>query len=162
MSFPWIKNSGIIAAQQIDALLRVYAGMPYYVCYCDRAITGGVLTADFTLPDPHCVLELRAFSENAELHIVRNSLDRDFQYRIAKDTGLDDKYYSDRTQRLDINTTVPVNVKDGCSIFTAVSGGRYALPVSPQARRIHVRYYVTYDPQTGRAEIADFRIRGID
>lgn len=103
------------------------------------------------IEDTKHLLEVRVFNENAELKIMRSTIDRMFSWRYIDDTKLTKDDYIEEYQYLDIDT----NKSSGCE-YTATGGGKYHLPVS-DAEKVVIRNYISYDDQ-GIAQITDFRI----
>lgn len=113
---------------------------------------------------PH-LLEARLFSVNAELKIMRSSIDRDFSWRIIDDNAFKakcdnssfDRIYENCTLEeihyLDIDST---KKSDDPTVYTATGGGKYTLPEGG-LERVMIRDYICYD-DNGIANIADFVI----
>ena len=96
------------------------------------------------------LLEVRIFTEEKELRIMRPTIADTFTYRLIDDTaGIYD--HIDEDQYLDINTD-----KSSGMSYVATGGGAYILPIE-KAEKIRIRNYISYDKQ-GIAQITDFRI----
>ena len=96
------------------------------------------------------LLEVRIFTEEKELRIMRPTIADTFTYRLIDDTA-GDYDHIDEDQYLDIDT----DNSSGTS-YTATGGGAYTLPVE-NAEKVRIRNYISYDEQ-GIAQITDFRI----
>lgn len=115
---------------------------------------------------PH-LLEARLFGRDAELKIMRSTIDREFNWRIIDDKAFRafcDGSSFDRTYEncvleevhfLDIDTT---KRSDDPAEYTATGGGRYILPEGG-LDRVAIRDYICFD-DNGIANIADFVITG--
>ncbi len=103
------------------------------------------------IEDTEHLLEVRIFTENSELKIMRSTIDGTFSWRYIDDTKLAKDDYIEEYQYLDVNT----GSSSGCE-YTATGGGKYHLPVS-NAEKVVIRNYISYDDQ-GIAQITDFRI----
>lgn len=106
------------------------------------------------------LLELRAYTTQAEIHAVRDALGREFTWRRVFDQGTDasDLVYDahfDECQYLDIDST-----KTRGRNYVTTGGGAYTLPIE-RAERVLVRNYLTYNEEDGMAHVVDFRIVGL-
>lgn len=95
------------------------------------------------------LLEVRVFSAEKELKIMRPSMDCDFSYRLIDDAAVPSELYIDEDQYLDI-------AKSSGTDYTATGGGTYTLPVA-DAKKVRIRNYLCYNSE-GIAQITDFRI----
>lgn len=102
------------------------------------------------IQDTSHLLEVRVFTKNAELKIMRPTIADQFRYRFIDDsTGKND--YIEEKHYLDIDS----NKSDGFD-YTATGGGKYTLPVE-NAEKVLIRNYISYDEQ-GIAHITDYRV----
>ncbi len=102
------------------------------------------------IEDTSHLLDVRVFTPEKELRIMRPSIADEFTYRLIDDTaGTYD--YIDEDQYLDIDAK-----KSSGTAYVATGGGTYTLPVE-HAEKIRIRNYISYDNQ-GIAQITDFRI----
>ncbi len=102
------------------------------------------------IEDTSHLLDVRVFTPEKELRIMRPTIADDFTYRLIDDTaGTYD--HIDEDQYLDIDS----NKSSGTS-YVATGGGAYILPIE-NAEKIRIRNYISYDEQ-GIAQITDFRI----
>ena len=143
---------------EINNALAGFGGCRYFVYYADREITGGTLPEE--IEDIEKVTEIRAFDENKEIWLHRDSLGTDFYCREIDDGNLSEENYFDETQMLDIDSEFMV--KDGKTTFISMGGGRYTLPVGPKENAVVIRNYLSYNEKTGRAETRDFRVLRFD
>ncbi len=117
------------------------------------------------IEDAGHLLEARLFSENAELKIMRPTIDCDFSWRIIDDNKFKescDNSSFDRTFEnciLDEEHYLDINFKitdKNSTTYISTGGGRYILPEGG-LNRVLIRDYIYYD-DNGIANIADFRI----
>jgi CRISPR-associated protein (TIGR03984 family) len=128
--------------------------------FIEDRISGGNMIAMYTekfecsgqgkITDSEHLLEVRIFTDEKEIRIMRPTIDDDFSYRLIDDTNgsyefIDEEHY------LDIDTT-----KSSGTEYTATGGGKYTLPLE-NAERVLIRNYISYDEQ-GLAQITDFRV----
>jgi len=111
------------------------------------------------------LLEVRAYSENGELHVWRDSITgKSLRGRLVSDEDVDEAYYfDDQPQYLDIDCPRTKELRksegDDC-LYVATGGGRYALP-GPSYTKVLVRNYLDYD-EDGMCRVVDFRILGLE
>lgn len=104
------------------------------------------------------LLEIRVFSDDAELHALRDSMGKPFSWRFIKDDETRNDHEEsvlDETQYLDIDAT-----QTSGTIYKTTTGGTYQLP-KESLRRIKIRNYIDYDAE-GMARIVDFRIVALE
>lgn len=128
--------------------------------FINSQIQGGSMIAMYTekfecsvqksISDVEHLLEIRIFTDEKELKIMRPTIEDDFSYRIIDDT-LEKYEYIDEKHYLDIDTK-----KSTGTDYTATGGGKYTLPVE-NAEKVLIRNYISYDEQ-GLAQITDFRV----
>lgn len=130
--------------------------------FIGRKIQGGNMIAMYTekfecsvqqsISDFEHLLEIRIFTDEKELKIMRPTMEDYFSYRLIDDT-LGKYEYIDEKHYLDIDTNPE---KSTGTEYTATGGGKYTLPIE-NAERVLVRNYISYDEQ-GLAQITDFRV----
>ena len=100
-------------------------------------------------------LEVRVFTGEAELHALRGDLGCGFRCRYISDAEMEESYYLNETQFLDI--------ADNTSGFcTSTGGGEFKLPEGfEKATSIKIRNYIEFDSE-GLAQVVDFRIAGLE
>lgn len=128
--------------------------------FIEDKISGGSMIAMYTekfecspqgrISDEEHLLELRIFTDEKELKIMRPTMDDEFSYRLIDDT-LGEYEFIDEKHYLDIDTK-----KSNGTEYTATGGGKYTLPLE-DAERVLIRNYISYDKQ-GLAQITDFRV----
>lgn len=96
------------------------------------------------------LLEVRVFTKDAELKIMRPTIADEFRYRLIDDSASKNDYI-DEKHYLDINEKKSKGFE-----YVATGGGRYSLPVE-NAEKVLIRNYVSYDKQ-GIAQITDYRV----
>lgn len=110
------------------------------------------------------LLELRAFSQDRELHALRDVIGKELSWRLVVDgdgAGGDVDHLDER-QYLDIGKTFgtsSIDERAGSFPYRSMSGGAYRLP-KRGAQRIWIRNYLDYDGD-GLAAVVDFRIVGL-
>lgn len=172
MSYKWIKKSAAVNKTEIKefAVSELPDGT-YIAIYTDKVECGlviaKVLSPDIT--DTGHLLELRIFNDNAEFRAYRSIMGNEFKCRVADDeyfksnlngSGFDQLFYNriyDEKHYLDIDKNKTTEMKDGYTCFTTTGGGKYTLPVKADKRRIKLRNYINYSPETGNLQIADQR-----
>jgi len=147
----YIKESGEIAAQEIGSLTAKLQGGNMLLMYTDRFLC----VPQQEITDIAHLLEIRLFTETAELRIMRSSIDSPFYYRLIDDNVLSADDYLDEYQYLDIDTKHP---RTSGMNYVTTGGGVYSLPIE-NAKKVLIRNYISYDDQ-GIAQITDFRIVG--
>lgn len=165
----WSKHSGSIAASQPDCetlIQQLSLRQGYYLALttqevvCGRYENGAFTQPDFA--DWEHLLELRVFNEDAEFYARRDALGKPLGYRYIRDNTVDAVSMYDEWHYLDLqdsDTIKPVHA-DGITTFTTTGGGVYKLPVAEDIRKVHVRSYIEYSPETGTAMIVDWRAVG--
>ena len=144
-----VKLLGITfeAASQRDC-----AECGYLAIYTDEVVWASL--GAFGVSDTGKLLELRAFSPNAELHAVRSELGHSFGCRIVigeePHDGFDWSFEDE--QYLDVDRLGSVG-RD----YRTTGGGSYSLPIEG-AEKIVLRNYVRFGEDDGIAQIVDFRI----
>lgn len=128
--------------------------------FINKKIQGGSMIAMYTekfectvqqsISDVEHLLEIRIFTNEKELKIMRPTMEDDFSYRLIDDT-LSEYEYIDEEHYLDIDTEKSTGTE-----YIATGGGKYTLPVE-NAEKVLVRNYISYDEQ-GLAQITDFRV----
>lgn len=103
------------------------------------------------IADTSHLLEVRVFTEEKELRIMRPTIADTFTYRLIDDTA-GDYDHIDEDQYLDIDD----DKKSSGMSYIATGGGAYTLPIE-NAEKVRIRNYISYDEQ-GIAQITDFRI----
>lgn len=114
--------------------------------------------AEGDLFDIEHLLEIRVFSESAELHALRGSMGKPFSWRFIRDDKTRDDYDDsthDESHYLDIDA----NQTNGTP-YKTTTGGKYYLP-KENLRKIRIRNYIDYDDE-GMARIVDFRIVALE
>lgn len=148
-------------AQTGEIVLSDYEGFGFIAMFTDRFVGGrissdGRLTAEITCKYDN-LLDLRVFNKDKELHIYRGSIGDKLKFRLACDENLDLEYFFDEHQLLDIDTIATKINKNGMLVSTR--GGEYRLPLSSaEDDAVVIRNYLSYDVETGRAQIIDFRV----
>lgn len=105
----------------------------------------------------HNLLEIRAYTEEEELHATRDALGSDFAWRLVSDAyavagaATYDARFDD-VQYLDINTK-----RSKGRDYVTTGGGSYRLPIA-NAEKVVVRNYIRYGQDDGMARIVDFRV----
>jgi len=141
----YIKESGTVTAENINALIseRMQGGTMLIMSTEEFSCT-----VQQEIQDIAHLLEVRVFTEQAELKIMRPSIEDDFSYRLIVDTPGEFESVEE-SQYLDI-------AESHGNVYTATGGGVYTLPVE-NAEKIIIRNYISYDEQ-GIGQITDFRI----
>lgn len=151
----------IFENQTGEIVLKDYRGFGYIAMFTDSFV-GGWLNDEGKLANGKQynydkLLDMRVFNDNTELHIYRGSIGDKLKCRLACDDNLAPEYYFDEQQLLDIDANATANSKSGMIVSTR--GGEYRLPISSDNEdAVVLRNYISYDDETGRAQITDFRI----
>lgn len=101
------------------------------------------------------LLELRAFTKESELHLMRSSMEEPFAWRFVRDGCGKSIEHFDEEQFLDIDEGRTKEDSDSYT-YHSINGGTYRLPRA-NAERIRVRNYLAYD-EDNIASVVDFRI----
>ena len=105
----------------------------------------------------HNLLEIRAYTEEEELHASRDALGSGFAWRLVNDVravagaATYDARFDD-VQYLDIDRK-----RSGGRDYVTTGGGSFRLPIV-NAEKIVVRNYIRYGEDDGMARIVDFRV----
>ena len=144
----YIAKSGMIEADAVNALIasEISAGN-MILMYTDRF----QCVEQQDIPDLAHLLEARIFTEQAELKIMRPTMDCSFSFRLIDDTGLSEDLYLEEDQFLDIDSK-----RSSGTNYIATGGGQYTLPIE-HAKKVRIRNYISYDTE-GIAQITDFRV----
>jgi len=184
-NLPWVAASGEAAPEESRKIIADFAkdheGSRYIAFHTDRFAAGYADTLEKETAET--LLELRVFTEKAELHLIRTSLSSPFQYRVADDETLrrniaaiessdsflknPDHYRTLSRQVLDINRKFPPFMKkekdeNGCRKLCTTGGGHYALPIEEGDDTAVVITYLTYDEKNGVCSAADYRLAGFE
>ncbi len=164
---PWIKECGESSLEQIQAKAYEFlknAPKAVLLAACTDSYQGEALeSGEVTLPEQ--LLELRLFTESAELWAHRTTTAHPFAWRIADDDTLKSSvrdrsgYFADpghyqipSVQKLDIDTTFD---------RLRTTGGRYyTIPITDE-NAVRLIQYVDYD-ENGNAHAVDFRVAGFE
>lgn len=142
----YIAKSGMAAPDAINALIAAeISGGNMLLIYTNRFLC--IRQQEIT--DLAHLLEVRVFSTEKELKIMRPSMDCDFSYRLIDDTEVPDEMYMDEVQYLDIANSSGTQ-------YTAKGGGTYTLPAE-DLKMVRIRNYISYNSE-GIAQMTDFRI----
>lgn len=155
--YDFICENGRVDENELAALLneKVQPGMTAY-----RQYTTGIFcdVSTGSIDDAAHLLEIRLFSENAEIKASRPETGMPFTWRMIDDDRFkaalgNEGTFEDRTyteqQYLDISST-------NGRTYTATGGGHYTLPIE-NAEKLEIRSYCIYD-DNGILKIVDFRI----
>ncbi|MDD4774344.1 MAG: CRISPR-associated protein Csx19 [Eubacteriales bacterium] len=168
----WIKNRAVIPESEIVRNALQFADGMYMAIYTDRVVCGRITDgkAEPGIADAERLLELRMFDRDSEFRAYRDTVGKVFNCRTADDRffkenldgsgfdGIFENRIYDEIHYLDIDETKTADAGEGFMAYTATGGGQYKLPV--RARRIKLRSYIDYAPDTGNLQIADWRIVG--
>ncbi len=160
----YISEYGTVSETEVLSIAEKYmkSNFSVYAVHTNRFYCGNEIDIDVKR-----LIELRIFSEQAELRISRMNIGADFYWRYIDDDAfntalknvrneflskLENRIY-DEKHFLDIDSK-----KSGGFNYTTTGGGSYSLPIE-DAEKIKIRNYLDYD-QNGIAVISDFRIIG--
>lgn len=162
----WIKDSGLVRESELipEALRRISGEALFLACSTDTFRAGHATEEELGALKPENLLELRIFSDQEEFLGRRTRVGEVFQWRTAWEKGLSEDQYMIQYQTLDINrdrTEKEGNPADsyGNRILYTTVGGKYQLPIEPDADSSKIVAYIAYD-QNGMARIADYRVCG--
>ncbi len=181
----WISTAGLVnlkeAREKAAAFLKTDSESLYVAFHTDHFASGRAKTLENEWKET--LLELRVFSSDAELHLFRSCISRDFQLRIADDRILkenlaklecEDFFLKDinhhrmvTRQVLDLNPEDPTFRAgaidgNGSRLLCTLGGGHYALPMEENDRVAVVIHYLRYDESTGICKVADERLAGFE
>lgn len=184
-AMPWIAAQGSFPSEEAFREARTFAASRkdsrYIAFHTDRFSAGWETALQDELTDS--LLELRLFTDSAELRLFRTAISHPFQLRVADDCALKsnleklesedsflkkaENYVHTVYQVLDINQKwAPYVNKErdakGCRLLCTTGGGHYALPLQGEETLARVVNYLTYDEKTGVCSAADYRLAGFE
>lgn len=101
------------------------------------------------------ILEIRIFDTEREYKLFRTDIGRPFRMR-ERDDGAE---YMEQEQFLDIHDKRSAELFETKHEVYTESGGSYYLPLAKfEGAKAVVRYYFKRNPETGQAEVCDWRM----
>ena len=182
VKMPWITEQGLLSQEEAIPKALSFAqeeNARYVAFHTDHFSSGWVSSVPGEIKET--LLEMRLFTQSAELHLFRTAISSPFQFRIADDNelvhqveGLDttdsflknpENYSHLALQVLDINEKWPPYQRkekdqNGCRKLCTTGGGHYSLPLKGDENLVQVINYLSYDNQTGVCTAVDYRIAG--
>ncbi len=157
------EERGMCTESEVMKRIRTFS-FDYCIAFqTDRFLSGSSKSKEDLCDQIECekLLEIRLFSSSEELLAVRTMLNREFQWRIASEKGLQKDEYLEWYQTLDIDSKYTENGEFGNLSLRSTGGGKYELPIGKEMDRIKVISYISYD-EDGMAYIRDNRLAGFE
>lgn len=177
---PWIVDYGSCSEKELLALMKEKApSQGRLLAFSAGAFQAADLSirpdaAELLFSNAKGLLEIRCFNSSRELWAHRSGICADFQWRIAEESGVPERYVIRTLQLLDIDMVSENRDAFGCREVRSTVKGHFELPIQEDDCCAEVVQYVSYrrynekspspsmaDKMTdGTAGIIDYRLAG--